>query len=688
MASNEAIRNIGIIAHIDAGKTTVSERILYYSHKEHRLGEVDAGTAHMDWMPEEQERGITITAAATSVDWSYRNRDFRLNLIDTPGHVDFTAEVERALRVLDGAVGVFCGTAGVQAQSETVWRQASRYDVPRIAFVNKLDRVGSDFFAVVESMRTRLLANAIPVQIPVGREKGFEGVVDLLEMKQLRFGGSLGEELEVVEIADSALREEAERHREKMIEAAAEFDDELLEDYLSGVEVSADAVRVALRRATLALQLVPVFCGAALRNKGVQALLDGVCDFLPSPADFPEIEGIEPKTGKVVQRPATTEGSLLALAFKTVADPHGDLVYARVYGGTLAAGAQVWNPRAERRERAQKLYRMHANDAERLESSSAGDIVVIAGLKATVTGDTLCDPSRPVLLEPPRFPDTVVSMAIEPVSIADRDKLVESLEKLQREDPTFRWRADTETGQIVISGMGELHLEVLKGRLLREFNVAANVGTPRVSYRQTIQAAAEARGVFEQQIGGRQHFAAVRLRLEPDPELSQVLLESRLDKDAVPLEFHPAVEDGARGALGSGGVLGFPLTQVRAVVLDAEFRQGESSAMAYTAAASKAVDEALDVAGACVLEPVMAFAIEVPEEFYGAVSADVSQRRAVIQDVELERGLRVIRGVVPLAEVFGYPNMLRSLSQGRAEISLEPDSYRAVPADVAARFDW
>jgi elongation factor G len=682
MAAPKPIRNIGIIAHIDAGKTTISERILYYSHKEHRMGEVDAGTATLDWMPEEQRRGITITAAATTVYW----KDHRINLIDTPGHVDFTAEVERALRVLDGAIGVFCGTAGVQAQSETVWRQADRYKVPRLAFINKLDRVGSDFFRVVELISSRLRANAVPIQIPLGKEKGFEGVVDLVERKAIRFDEeSLGEKVAAGEIPQD-YADQAETWRAKLVEAAAEYDDELLEKYLAGTEVTAQAIRRALRKGTLSGRLTPVLCGAALRNKGIQPLLDAVCDYLPSPEDIGAITGIEPVTKRPVERRPRPDAHLAALAFKTVADPHGDLVYVRVYSGRLMEGQQLWNSRTEKKDRAQKLFLMHANQRERVPEVDAGNIVAVVGFKETSTGDTLADPSHQLYLEPPRFPDTVVSMAMEPVSIADRDKLIESLTKLAREDPTFLWRSDKETGQLLISGMGELHLEILKERLLREFKVDAAVGPPRVAYRQTISSPATGESVFAKQVGGRSHYGKVRLELKPAPEIPQPRVINELTKQLVPLEFHPAICDGVKGALESGGLLGFPLIQIEVRVIGAEFRPGESSAVAYAQAASQAFQLALDKAGTVILEPVMRFEIQVPDPYYGAVSTDLQKRRADLKDVTLEHDQRVLRGRVPLAEVFGYSNTLRSISQGRASISLEPEAYLPVPKEVAKRF--
>ncbi|MGQ9589196.1 MAG: elongation factor G [Planctomycetota bacterium] len=681
-SARQPIRNIGIIAHIDAGKTTVSERILYYAHKEHQMGEVDAGTATLDWMPEEQRRGITITAAATTIAW----RGMRVNLIDTPGHVDFTAEVERALRVLDGAVGVFCGTAGVQAQSETVWRQADRYKVPRIAFVNKLDRVGSDFFRVVAAIRERLGAAPVPLQIPIGRERGFEGVVDLLERKSLRFDEeSLGERVVAGDV-DPDLRDAVEEWRAKLVEAAADSDDEVLASYLAGEEIPVERLKRALRKGTLARKITPVLCGAALRNKGIQPLLDAVCDYLPAPEDIGTIEGIHPHTGKPAVRRLAPEEHLAALAFKTVASAHGDLVYVRVYSGQLREGQQIWNSRTERRDRAQKLYLMHANRREAILSVDAGNIVGVVGFKDTSTGDTISDPSHLISLEPPRFPDPVVSMAVEPVTIADRDRLLDALGKIAREDPTFAWRADKETGQIVMSGMGELHLDIVRERILREFRVAAQAGAPRVAYRQTVSSRAEAKGVFHRQVGGRMHYAAVTVRLEPAPGTIRPTVRSELRKETVPLEFHPVVEEALRAAIEGGGILGFPLIGIAATAVGAEYRVGESTPAAYSAATSSAFQSALEAAGSVILEPVMRFEIQVPQEYYGTVSSDLGRRRATIRGVDLVGDLRIVRGVVPLEEVFGYPNTLRGLTQGRGSISLEPESYHPVPEEVAARF--
>ena len=529
-------------------------------------------------------------------------------------------------------------------------------------------------------------ANTVPIQIPLGKEKSFEGVVDLVERKALRFDdASLGEKVIAGEVPED-LRDEVETWRGKLLEKAAECDDELLEKYLAGGEITPQAIRHAIRKGTISGRMTPVLCGAALRNKGIQPLLDAVCDFLPSPEDIGVVTGFEPVTKRPVERRLHPDAHLAALAFKTVADPHGDLVYVRVYSGRLAEGQQLWNSRTQKKDRAQKLFLMHANQRERVSQVDAGNIVAVVGFKETSTGDTLADPSHQLYLEPPRFPDTVVSMAIEPVSIVDREKLLESLAKLAREDPTFRWRPDKETGQLLISGMGELHLEILKERLLREFKVDAAVGPPRVAYRQTIASRADAESVFAKQVGGRSHYAKVRLKLEPAPEAAHPSMLNELSKQVVPLEFHPAICDGVKSALESGGVLGFPLIQMRVHIVGAEFRPGESSGVAYAQAASQAFGLALQRAGAVILEPVMRFEIQVPDAYYGAVSTDLQKRRADLKDVSLVEDQRILRGRVPLSEVFGYSNTLRSISQGRGSISLEPEAYLPVPKEVAERF--
>lgn len=678
------LRNIGIIAHIDAGKTTVSERILFYSGKEHRIGEVDSGTATMDWMPEEQERGITITSAATSLTWG----DYRINLIDTPGHVDFTAEVERSLRVLDGAVGVFCGVGGVEAQSETVWRQAERYRVPRIAFVNKLDRTGADFFKVIESMRRRLGANPVPTQIPLGSEKDFQGTIDLIEMRLIRYDEeSQGAKLIYEDIPADSL-ELASTWRESLIEAAAEFDDDLLNAYLEEGEVDGSAIRRALRTGTLRRRIQPLLCGSALRNKGVQPLLDAVCDYLPAPEDIEVVEGTHPRTGEGIIRKLLPDEHFSALAFKSAMDAHGVLTYLRIYSGTLGAGSQVLNVTRDERERVQKIFLMHSNERTQLEEAQAGDIVAVVGPRNTSTGDTLADSRHPILLESLRFPDTVIAMAIEPRSIADRDKLLEAIDRLGRDDPTFRSQLDHDTGQLVVSGMGELHLEIIKERLQREFSVDARVGKPRVAYRETVQGEATGSAVFEKLVGQKNHYAQVRIRVSHDDDVEGTEVSSELDKESVPLEYHPDIIEGVRGALESGGTRGFPFTHVRATVIDGDFRQGEGSPVAFATAASQALADAIQKMPSVVLEPIMRFEVQVPEDYYGSVVNDFNKRRAVVAETDLQGDIRLVRGTVPLAEVFGYTTILRSLSQGRASISMEPETYAEVPPEVAAKFDY
>jgi len=639
-------------------------------------------------MKEERERGITITAAATTIEW----KDHRVNIIDTPGHVDFTSEVERSLRVLDGAIGIFCGTGGVEAQSETVWRQANRYGVPRIAFVNKLDRVGSDFFRVVDAIRDKLGSNAVPTQIPIGSEKGFDGVVDLLERKAVRFDReSLGEKVVLGEVPPE-LRGLVETWREVLVEAATEFDDSLLEAYLDGEDVDVDRLRAAIRVGTIAGRLTPVLAGSALRNRGIQPLLDAVCQYLPAPQDLVSVQGVHPHLGRKGKEPReearrlTVEEPFCGLAFKTFADQHGDLVYVRVYSGVLEAGKQVFNSRTGKKERAAKLYLMHADSREKLERVEAGNIVAVVGLRQTSTGDTISDPAHQIALEPPVFPERVVAMAIEPRAIADRDKLIECLGRLAREDPTFAWREDADTGQLVISGMGELHLEIARNRLEQEFRVDATVGKPRVAYRQTILSRSRGEGVFDRRLGERTQYARVVVEIEPATGLQKPEVVNEIRKDRVPLEFHPAITESLWSSVESGGDFGLPLMQIRARAVDGGVRQGDSSPVAFAAASAAAFEKALEGAGSVVLEPVMRFEIQLPEEYYGGVSNDLNQRRTQIEAVDLAQGLRVIRGLVPLAEAFGYSSQLRSLSQGRGTISLEPQSYAPVPEEVAARF--
>ncbi len=680
----ERTRNIGIIAHIDAGKTTVTERILYYTGKEHRLGEVHEGTAKMDWMPEEQQRGITITDAATTCSW----RNHRINIIDTPGHVDFTAEVERALRVLDGAIGVFDGVAGVEAQSETVWRQAERYGVPRIAFINKLDRPGAIFDRDVESLRQKLHANAVALQFPVGVEAEFRGLVDVVTRRLLTWDEeSLGAKV-IAEPVPHALEDDYLLRRAHLVEAVAEVSEGLAEKFLADQPISDDDLKSAIREATIAGKLTPVLGGAAFKNKGIQTLLDAVVDYLPSPLDRPVVRGHHPRHEKDVERRPDPKEPFTALAFKIFYDGHAELTFVRVYSGSVRAGEPVYNPREKRTERIGRIYRMHANERETIEETVAGDIVAIPGLKSTATGDTLCDPAHPIALEAIQFPETVISMAIEPKTMADRDKLLESLKRLAREDPTFKERMDEETGQWIVSGMGELHLEVLKNRLLRDFHVDANVGKPRVAYRQTIPAAVEAEGRFERQLAGRTHFGHVNLRLEPKPTKGHAVeVESRVDPGQIPREFVAAVIDSVRSAALGGHTLGYPIIDVHVTVIGGSFRQGESSEIAYAQAADLAFTSALDKAGTVVLEPIMRFEILCPAEYLSGVIGDLNARRARIYGMDSQVSPAVIHGTVPLGEMFGYATTLRSASQGRATFTMEPAEFAPVPEDVRRRIE-
>lgn len=678
------LRNIGVIAHIDAGKTTVSERMLYYSGKEHRMGEVDDGTTSLDDMDLERLKGITIGAAATTFDWA----DCRINLIDTPGHVDFTSEVERSLRVLDGAVGVFCGTSGVQAQSKTVWRQADTYDVPRIVFVNKLDMVGSDFFRVVEEIQDKLAPNAVAAQVPIGSEKEFDGVVDLIERQAIRFDShSKGADLIVGDLP-ADLEEKVAKFRDELIVAAAEFDDDLMEAYLEGEDIDTDRIRAAIRTGTLAGKLVPVFAGAARRNKGVQPLMDAVCHYLPAPEDLVEVRGTHTHTGKEVTRKLSPQEPFCALAFKYVADRHKDLVYLRIYSGRLKAGEQLLNSRTRKKDRAQHLYRMHAHAIEEeLKEAEAGSILAVRGFRDTTTGDTVSDPSDGIVLEPPIFPDRVITMAIEPVTEADREKLHETLEKFSKEDPTFGWRTDKETGQLVISGMGELHLDIIRERLESEFGLGVKVGKPRVSYRQSIKEACSGAGVFDRKTGERSQYAEISVSVEPGCEDGSCEIVNQLSKEDVPLQFHPAVENELKAAVESGGTVGLALMGIRVRIISGAYRQGEATETAFIAAASLAFDDALNSAKSIILEPMMSFEIQTPTEFFGNVLNDLNRRRTEIRGTDHQEGIdSILRGVVPLAETFGYTGILRTLTAGEGTISLEPESYSPAPPKVAADF--
>lgn len=672
------IRNIGIIAHIDAGKTTVTERILYYTGKGYKMGEVHEGTATMDWMIEEQQRGITITSAATTCEWL----DHSINIIDTPGHVDFTAEVERSLRVLDGAIGVFCGVGGVEAQSETVWRQADKYRVPRLAFVNKLDRVGSDFYTVIKELEERLDAHPIPIQMPLGKEQDFRGVVDLIRMKVLTFQGEYGEKVVEEEIPAEILAE-ANYRREEMIERLAEHSDSIMHRYVNGQTPTEEELYQALREATVQCAATPVLCGAAFKNKGIQPLLDAVVRFLPSPLDLPPVEGTHPKLkDKVLKRRPSPDEPFAGLVFKIFADPHGDLFYLRVYSGRLKSGQRVYNATKDKKESITRIFRMHANERTQIEAAYAGDIVAVVGPKFAVTGDTLCDERHPIVLERISFPQTVISMAIEPKTQADKDKLALVLQKLAKEDPTFDHRMDPETGQMIISGMGELHLEVLKNRMLRDFGLDANVGKPRVSYKETITRPSEAEAKFIKQTGGRGQYGHVVIRVEPYKGERPVEFENKIVGGAIPKEFIPAIEQGIMDTAKSGVVTGYPLINIKVTLLDGSYHEVDSSELAFTAAAAMALQEAVQKVGVELLEPIMKLEIAVPEQYLGEVIADLNSRRADITEMIARGGMRIIHAKAPLAEMFGYATSLRSVTQGRATYTMEPCEYRIAPRQV------
>ena len=677
-------RNIGIIAHIDAGKTTVTERILFYAGKEHRMGEVHHGTTRMDYMEEEQERGITITSAATTFLW----QGHKLNLIDTPGHVDFTAEVERSLRVLDGAIVVFDGVAGVEAQSETVWHQADRYHVPRLIFVNKLDRMGANPVRVLAMVRDMLTQGAVPVQLPIGIEGGFKGVVDLVRRRAIYFDeASYGKTVFEDDVPEE-LESEVEEARARMVERAAEQDDELTDKFLVGEGLSEEEIRMGLRRGTLAGKLIPVYFGSALKNKGVQPVLQGVIEYLPSPVEAGAVKGMNPKTEKEEVRQPSAEEPLCALAFKTIADRHGERTFVRVYSGTINQGDQIYNPRVGRVERANRILLMHANSSVAIPNAVAGDIVVIVGLRWTATGDTLCPKHSPIVLEAMQFPETVISMAIEPKSTADRDKLLDSLTKMARDDPTFTTHQDEDTGQIIISGMGELHLEVLEHQLVREYKVQANVGKPRVAYRQTIGGRAKATGLFDRETGGRRQYGEVVLELFPSPGARRVEFSSRLEPGVLSKPFLAAVESGVRSAAEGGVGFGFPVVQLGVNLLAATVHEVESTEAAFEAAAGFAMREAFDAGKPVLLEPVMRIEVQTPDEYLGEVLGDLNSRRTEVTGVDSRGEARLVQGKVPLARMFGYSSALRSVTQGRATYSMEPCSYAPAPPDVAEKFGF
>jgi elongation factor G len=684
----ERTRNIGIMAHIDAGKTTTTERILYYTGITYKIGEVHEGTATMDWMVQEQERGITITSAATTCAW----RDHRINIIDTPGHVDFTIEVERSLRVLDGAVAVFCSVGGVEPQTETVWRQADKYRVPRLAFVNKMDRVGADFFRVVKMIEDRLGARPAVVQLPIGAEDKFVGIVDLVSMKAVVWEEeSLGAKFHEAPIPEE-LAAQAEQYREKLIEAAADCDEAIMEKYLEGKEITEGDLRRAIRSGALSLKIVPILCGSAFRNKGVQPMLDAVVDYLPSPLDIPPVKGVEPGTDKPAERPARDDAPFSALAFKIMTDPFvGTLTFFRVYSGMISSGASVYNSTKTKRERFGRLLKMHANKREELKEVYAGDIAAAVGLKTATTGDTLCDENKPIVLESIDFPEPVISIAIEPRSKADQEKLGLSLQKLATEDPSFKVRSDEETGQTIISGMGELHLEIIVDRLLREFNVGANIGKPQVAYKETIRKKIEQQGRFVRQTGGRGQYGDVWITLEPQPPGKGFEFVDAVKGGAIPREYIPAVEKGIKEATENGPLAGYPVVDVKATLFDGSYHDVDSSEIAFKIAGSMAFKEAARKASPVLLEPIMSVEVVVPEEFMGDVIGDISSRRGKVLGMDSRPAAQAIDARVPLAQMFGYATDLRSMTQGRATYTMQFSHYEPVPAAVAegiiAKFD-
>jgi len=677
----ERMRNIGIAAHIDAGKTTTTERILYYTGRTHKLGEVHEGTAIMDWMEQEQERGITITSAATTCEW----RDIQINIIDTPGHVDFTAEVERSLRVLDGAVAVFDAVAGVQPQSETVWRQADKYNVPRICFINKMDRVGADFYHSVETIVERLKCLPVPIQLPIGAEDQFKGIVDLVEMRAVVWRDeTLGAEFDIVEIPED-LVEKAREYRARMIEAISEFDDKLMEKFIEGQAVSNDEIRAGLRKATIALKIFPVICGTAFKNKGVQTMLDAVVDYLPSPLEVPPIEGTDiDNSEKVLVRHASDKEPFAALVFKIMTDPYvGQLAFFRVYSGTLKSGDSVFNVAKSRKERIGRLLRMHANKREDIQEILAGDICAAVGLRTVSTGDTICDDDRPIVLESIDFPTPVIQLAVEPKTKADQEKMGLAIQKLAQEDPTFRVNTDPETGQTILSGMGELHLEIIVDRMMREFGVGANVGKPQVAYRETIRKSAEAEGRHVKQTGGHGQYGHVKIRVEPLPSGAGFEFENDITGGRVPKEYINPTEVGIKEALEGGILAGFPMSDLKVTLYDGSYHDVDSSEMAFKVAGSLAIKEAARKAKPVLLEPIMSVEVVVPEQYMGDVIGDLNSRRGRIDGMQLRGTTQIIKSMVPLERMFGYATELRSRTQGRGSFTMHFGRYEEVPASLA-----
>ena len=675
----EMTRNIGIMAHIDAGKTTTTERILFYTGINHKIGETHDGSATMDWMEQEQERGITITSAATTAYW----KKHRINIIDTPGHVDFTVEVERSLRVLDGSVTVLCAKGGVEPQSETVWRQADKYHVPRMAYINKMDIMGADFYNVVGMMKDRLKCNAVPIQLPIGAEDTFRGIVDLIEMKADIYYDDLGKDMRVEEIPDD-MKEKAQEYHDALIEAVAEQDEELMNKYLEGEEITVEEIKAVLRKATIDNEIVPVTCGTSYKNKGVQKLLDAIVDYMPSPLDVPSIKGVNPETGEEVERHAGDDQPFSALAFKIATDPFvGKLCFFRVYSGIVAAGSTVLNATKDKKERMGRILQMHANHRADLEVCYCGDIAAAVGVKNTTTGDTLCDENNPVILESMEFPEPVISLAIEPKTKAGQEKMAIALAKLAEEDPTFRTYTNEETGQTIIAGMGELHLEIIVDRLLREFKVEANVGTPQVAYKETITTNADVDTKYARQSGGKGQYGHVKLHVYPNESGKGYEFINAIVGGSIPKEYIPAVDAGIQGALQSGVLAGYQTVDVKVELYDGSYHEVDSSEMAFKIAGSMAIKEACRKANPVILEPIMKVVVTVPEEYMGDVIGDLSSRRGEIQGMEDRNGVKQINAFVPLSEMFGYSNDLRSKSQGRGQYVMEPSHYIQVPKSIA-----
>ena len=677
--SLENTRNIGIMAHIDAGKTTTTERVLYYTGKIHKIGETHEGASQMDWMEQEQERGITITSAATTAQW----KGHRINIIDTPGHVDFTVEVERSLRVLDGAVAVLDAQSGVEPQTETVWRQATTYGVPRIVFANKMDKIGADFLYSVRTIHERLQANAHPIQLPIGAEDNFTGIIDLIKMKAEIYTNDLGTDIQETDIPED-LQDLAEEWREKLVEAVAETDEELMERYLEGDEITEAELKAAIRKATCAVEFYPVLCGSAFKNKGVQLMLDAVVDYLPSPLDVPSIKGIDPNTDQEVERHSSDEEPFSALAFKVMTDPFvGRLTFFRVYSGTLQSGSYVKNSTKGKRERVGRILQMHANSRQEIPEVFSGDIAAAVGLKDTTTGDTLCDEKAEVILESMEFPDPVIEVAIEPKSKADQDKMGIALQKLAEEDPTFRAYTNQETGETVIAGMGELHLDIIVDRMRREFKVEANVGAPQVSYRETFRASTQAEGKFVRQSGGKGQYGHVWIEFTPNEEGAGFEFENAIVGGVVPREYIPAVEAGLKDAMENGVLAGYPLVDIKAKLYDGSYHDVDSSETAFKVAASMALKAAAKKAQPAILEPMMAVEITVPEEYFGDVMGHVNARRGRVEGSEVRGNAQIVKGMIPLSEMFGYATTLRSATQGRGTFSMTFDHYEDVPKSIA-----